>query len=215
MNLTLNKGVEVDTIKNVVFDFGGVLLDWNPRYFYKSIFNDDQKMEYFLQNIATSTWNAQMDKGRSFEECMKELAEQYPEYKDPIMLYRKGWETMLKGPIESGMRVLDAVMNAQKFKVYGLTNWSAETFPGTFNKYKFLQKFEGIVVSGEEQMIKPEKGIYLTLIERYNLVPEETFFMDDNIQNVETALSRGINAVQFTGTDKNLEQIAKILNIKI
>lgn len=205
----------MDTIKNVVFDFGGVLLDWNPRYFYKSIFNDDQKMEYFLQNIATSTWNAQMDKGRSFEECMKELAEQYPEYKDPIMLYRKGWETMLKGPIESGMRVLDAVMNAQKFKVYGLTNWSAETFPGTFNKYKFLQKFEGIVVSGEEQMIKPEKGIYLTLIERYNLVTEETFFMDDNIQNVETALSRGINAVQFTGTDKNLEQIAKILNIKI
>ena len=205
----------MDTIKNVVFDFGGVLLDWNPRYFYKSIFNDDQKMEYFLQNIATSTWNAQMDKGRSFEECMKELAEQYPEYKDPIMLYRKGWETMLKGPIESGMRVLDAVMNAQKFKVYGLTNWSAETFPSTFNKYKFIQKFEGIVVSGEEQMIKPEKGIYLTLIERYNLVPEETFFMDDNIQNVETALSRGINAVQFTGTDKNLEQIAKILNIKI
>ena len=205
----------MDTIKNVVFDFGGVLLDWNPRYFYKSIFNDDQKMEYFLQNIATSTWNAQMDKGRSFEECMKELAEQYPEYKDPIMLYRKGWETMLKGPIESGMRVLDAVMNAQKFKVYGLTNWSAETFPGTFNKYKFLQKFEGIVVSGEEQMIKPEKGIYLTLIERYYLVPEETFFMDDNIQNGETALSRGINAVQFTGTDKNLEQIAKILNIKI
>ncbi|MDY5324815.1 MAG: HAD family phosphatase [Succinivibrio sp.] len=205
----------MDTIKNVVFDFGGVLLDWNPRYFYKSIFNDDQKMEYFLQNIATSTWNAQMDKGRSFEECMKELAEQYPEYKEPIMLYRKGWETMLKGPIESSMRVLDAVMNAQKFKVYGLTNWSAETFPGTFNKYKFLQKFEGIVVSGEEQMIKPEKGIYLTLIERYNLVPEETFFMDDNIQNVETALSRGINAVQFTGTDKNLEQIAKILNIKI
>ena len=205
----------MDTIKNVVFDFGGVLLDWNPRYFYKSIFNDDQKMEYFLQNIATSTWNAQMDKGRSFEECMKELAEQYPEYKDPIMLYRKGWETMLKGPIESGMIVLDAVMNAQKFKVYGLTNWSAETVPGTFNKYKFLQKFEGIVVSGEEQMIKPEKGIYLTLIERYNLVPEETFFMDDNIQNVETALSRGINVVQFTGTDKNLEQIAKILNIKI
>ena len=205
----------MDTIKNVVFDFGGVLLDWNPRYFYKSIFNDDQKMEYFLQNIATSTWNAQMDKGRSFEECIKELAEQYPEYKEPIMLYRKGWETMLKGPIESGMRVLDAVMNAQKFKVYGLTNWLAETFPSTFNKYKFLQKFEGIVVSGEEQMIKPEKGIYLTLIERYNIVPEETFFMDDNIQNVETALSRGINAVQFTGTDKNLDQIAKILNIKI
>ena len=72
------------TIKNVVFDFGGVLLDWNPRYFYSSIFNDDEKMEYFIQNIVTSTWNSQMDRGRTFEECMKELSEEHPEYKDLI-----------------------------------------------------------------------------------------------------------------------------------
>ena len=203
------------TIKNVVFDFGGVLLDWNPRYFYSSVFNDDEKMEYFIKNIVTSTWNSQMDRGRTFEECMKELSEEHPEYKDQIKLYRKGWETMLKGEIEYVMKVLKAVQEAGRFKVYGLTNWSAETFPYAFNTYKFLQSFEGIVVSGEEKMIKPEKGIYLTLLERYNLKPEETFFMDDNIKNVEVAKSRGIHAVQFTGTNENLAEISKILKIKI
>lgn len=156
-----------------------------------------------------------MDRGRTFEECMKELSAEHPEYKEQINLYRKGWETMLKGEIESGMKVLKAVQATGKFKVYGLTNWSAETFPYAFNTYKFLQSFEGIVVSGEEKMIKPEKGIYLTLLERYNLKPEETFFMDDNIKNVEVAKSRGIHAIQFTGSDENLAEIAKFLKIKI
>ncbi|MGN1281635.1 MAG: HAD family hydrolase [Succinivibrio sp.] len=203
------------TIKNVVFDFGGVLLDWNPRYFYSSVFNDDKEMEFFIQNIVTSKWNSQMDRGRTFEECMNELAIEHPEYKDQIMMYRKGWETMLKGEIESGIKVLNAVQKSGKFKVYGLTNWSAETFPYAFNTYKFLQSFEGIVVSGEEKMIKPEKGIYLTLLERYNLKPEETFFTDDNPDNVEVAKSRGINAVRFTGTDDNLKEISRILGIEI
>lgn len=203
------------TIKNVVFDFGGVLLDWNPRYFYSSVFNDDEKMEYFISNIVTSKWNSQMDRGRTFEECMNELSLDHPEFKNEIMLYRKGWETMLKGEISSGIKLLNAVQNSGKFKVYGLTNWSAETFPYAFNTYKFLQTFEGIVVSGEEKMIKPEKGIYLTLLERYNLKPEETFFTDDNPDNIEVAKSRGINAIQFTGTNENLDEISKILGIEI
>ncbi|MGN0894267.1 MAG: HAD family hydrolase [Succinivibrio sp.] len=203
------------TIKNVVFDFGGVLLDWNPRYFYSSVFNDDEKMEYFISNIVTSKWNSQMDRGRTFEECMNELSLEHPEFKNEIMLYRKGWEAMLKGEISSGIKLLNAVQNSGKFKVYGLTNWSAETFPYAYNTYKFLQTFEGIVVSGEEKMIKPEKGIYLTLLERYNLKPEETFFTDDNPDNIEVAKSRGINAIQFTGTNENLDEISKILGIEI
>jgi len=203
------------TIKNVVFDFGGVLLDWNPRYLYRDIFKDDEKLEYFMKNVITPTWNAQMDRGRTFAECIKELSDLNPEFKDEIGLYHKCWHTMLKGEIESGMKVFNAVLESGRFKMYGLTNWSAETFPATFNKYTFLQKLEGIVVSGEEKMVKPEKGIYLTLLERYHLVPEETFFMDDNINNVEVALSRGIHSVQFTGTDENLEQIGKILELKI
>jgi 2-haloacid dehalogenase len=202
-------------IKNVVFDFGGVLLDWNPRYFYRDIFKDDEKMEYFMKNIITSTWNSQMDRGRTFAECMNELSQLNPEFATEINQYRSGWETMLKGEIPEGIKLFNAVEKAGKFKMYGLTNWSAETFPYAFNKYKFLQKLEGIVVSGEEKMIKPEKGIYLTLLERYNLKPEETFFVDDNINNVEVAMSRGIHALQFTGTQDNLDLIAKTLDIKL
>lgn len=202
-------------IKNVVFDFGGVLLDWNPRYFYRDIFKNDEKMEYFMKNIITSTWNAQMDRGRTFEECMHELAELNQDFAAEINMYRTGWETMLKGEIPEGIKLFNAVENSGKFKMYGLTNWSAETFPYAFNKYKFLQKLEGIVVSGEEKMIKPEKGIYLTLLERYNLKPEETFFVDDNINNVEVALSRGIHSLQFTGTPENMALIAKTLDLKL
>ena len=203
------------TIKNVVFDFGGVLLDWNPRYFYREIFKDDEKLEYFIKNIITPTWNAQMDRGRTFAECMKELSDLNPDFSNEINQYRSGWEKMLKGEIACGLKVFNAVLNSGKFKIYGLTNWSAETFPYAYNKYTFLQKFEGIVVSGEEKMVKPEKGIYLTLLERYNLKPEETFFIDDNINNVEVAMSRGIHSLQFTGTDDNLAQIAKTLEIEI
>ena len=109
-------------IKNVVFDFGGVLLDWNPRYFYSEIFNDDEKMEYFIQNIVTTKWNSQMDRGRSFEDCMNELAKEHEEYRDQIMLYRKGWEKMLKGEISSGIKVLKAVLNSDKYKVLDFKN---------------------------------------------------------------------------------------------
>ncbi len=202
-------------IKNVVFDLGGVLIDWNPRYFYKDYFNDDQKMEYFLANIATSEWNAQMDRGRTFDECTSELAEQYPEYKDAILKYKTGWYSMLKGEIPCGRQIFDAVKKSGRYVIYGLTNWSAETFPYAFEHYKFLQDFEGIVVSGEEKMIKPEKGIFLTLFERYHLNPEECLYMDDNIHNIETAKSRGMHAYLFTGTQECQAQILKALKLKI
>lgn len=202
-------------IKNVVFDFGGVLFDWDPRYFYRSVFNNDEKMEFFLKNITTTTWNSQMDRGRTFEECMNELANEHPEYKEQIMLYRKGWDTMLKGEIENGIRLFNAVKKSGKYKIYGLTNWSAETFPVAFNRFKCLQEFEGIVVSGEEKMIKPEKGIYLTLLERYGLKPEETFFTDDNLANIEVAKSRGIHTIQFLNNEENLKEIASFLKIEL
>ncbi len=201
-------------IKNVVFDLGGVLLDWDPRYFYKDYFKDDEKMEYFLSHITTSTWNAQMDKGRTFDECIKELSEQYPEYKDAIEQYKPGWYKMLKGEVAIGMELFNKVKNSGLYTIYALTNWSSETFPYAFEHYKFLQDFEGIVVSGEEKMIKPDKGLFLTLFERYHLNPEECFFTDDNLKNIETARSRGMHTVLYTQTKECNEEILKILKIK-
>ena len=144
-------------IKNVIFDFGGVLLDWNPRYLYNDVFNDKEKMEYFLEHICSSTWNAQMDKGVPFKDAVARLQEQYPEYKEEIALYETGWPKMLKGEIADGIDIFNKVEEVGRFRIYGLTNWSAETFPVAFSRYRFLDDFEGIVVSGEEEMIKPEK----------------------------------------------------------
>ncbi len=202
-------------IKNVVFDFGGVLFDWNPRYYYKDMIKDEEKLDFFIKNVITSTWNGQMDRGRTFAECTKELIALNPEFEHEISVYKDGWETMIKGEIPNGVKIFDAVKNSGKFKMYGLTNWSAETFPVIFNKYKRLQDLEGIVVSGEEKMVKPEKGIYLILLERYNLKPEECLFIDDNKINVESGESRGMKGVVFKNDEATVEEVAKLLEISI
>ncbi|MCR5085676.1 MAG: HAD family phosphatase [Succinivibrionaceae bacterium] len=189
------------TIKNVVFDFGGVLLDWNPRYAFRQIFNDDERMEHFLATVCTSEWNAQMDAGKPFAQGVAELSAQHPEFKREIALYWEKWPDMLRGTIDEGMRLLEAVKSSGKYTIYGLTNWSAETFPQAFAKFPFLNDFEGIVVSGEEKMAKPDKRIYMVLLERYHLKGEECLYLDDNEANVAMAINRGLEAVRF-GPDR-------------
>ena len=201
------------TIKNVVFDLGGVLIDWNPRYLYKSVFNDTERMEYFINNIVTSEWNSQMDKGKPFAEAIRELTAEHPEFSKEIAMYHAGWPQMIKGEIKEGVDLLNEVKNSQKFLIFALTNWSAETFPLAYKKFPFLADFEGIVVSGEEKMIKPDKGIFLTLLERYHLNPEECLFIDDNLNNINTAKSRGMSAVHFKDPKKACAEVKKILKI--
>ncbi len=200
-------------IKNVVFDFGGVLLDWNPRYLYRDIFKDDERMEYFLSNVTTSEWNSQTDKGKPFAQACAELSEKFPEFKTEIGLYHTGWSQMLKGEIPEGMELLNAVKKSGKYVIYGLTNWSAETFPIAYKRFPFLNDFEGIVVSGEEKMIKPDKGIFLTLFERYHLNPEECLYIDDNRKNIETGRSRGMLTVLFDNPKEAKEKALKLLKL--
>lgn len=202
-------------IKNVVFDFGGVLLDWNPRYLYKDVFNDDKKMEFFLQNICTNEWNAQMDKGKPFEEAIAELSAQFPQYKDEIALYYSSWGKMLQGEIKEGLDIFNKVVDSGRFKVYGLTNWSYQTFPIAFSRYRFLDKFEGIVVSGEEKMIKPEKGIYHILFERYHLIPNECVFIDDNKNNIDSCIAQGMHGIHLTSYKEAKEQLSKLLDLTL
>lgn len=181
--------------KNVIFDFGGVLLDWDPRYLYRPYFNDDAKMEKFLAEICTGEWNSQMDAGKPFAEGVKELCAKYPEWTKEIELYHSGWSTMLHGALADGVELLKKIKADPRFTVYGLTNWSAETFPYAFNHYRFLDDFEGIVVSGEEMMKKPDKRIYYTLLERYHLKADECIFIDDSQANIDTANKIGIHGL--------------------
>ena len=180
-------------IKNIVFDFGGVLVDWNPRYMYKSVFNDDALMERFLADVCTDEWNVQQDKGRSLAEGTRLLQERFPEHHDMIQLFYDKWDVMLHSDIKENVDVLYELKG--KYKLLGLTNWSAETFPIALARYSFFGEFDGIVVSGEEKLIKPDRAIFDVLLERYKICAAESVFIDDNIANIRTANALGFNTI--------------------
>lgn len=198
-------------IKNIVFDFGGVLLDWNPRYFYRTFFWDEKEMEAFLANICTDEWNAEQDRGRSFSEGIKLLQSQHPEYRKAIQLFADKWEDMLKSEIPDSVELLRE-LKEKKYRIWGLTNWSAETIQIAYRKYDFFKLFDGIVVSGEEKLIKPDKRIYKVLLDRYKLNPEESVFIDDSPANIKSAQELGFNAILFENIVNVREQLSNILN---
>lgn len=182
-------------IENIIFDFGGVLVDWNPRYLYKEHFRNEKEMEHFLMHICTDEWNVEQDRGCSLSEGTNILQKQFPEFHSKIQLYYDKWETMLKGDIPGTVSLLYKLK--QKYKLYGLTNWSAETISIAYKRFSFFKEFDGIVVSGEEKMIKPDKNIFLLLLDRYRLKAESSIFIDDNIHNIKAAEEIGLYAIHF------------------
>ncbi len=183
-------------IKNIVFDFGGVLLEWNPRYLYRSYFNDDEKMEWFLSNVCTLEWNARFDEGKPFAEGIRELKEKWPEWAEAIQIYLDKWPVMLDHEYPESIEMLKR-LKSLGYGIYGLTNWSAETIGVAYANYDFFKLFEGIVVSGEEKLLKPDPRIYKVLLERYGLQAEESVFIDDNAANVEAARGLGFHGIHF------------------
>ncbi len=184
-------------MKNIVFDFGGVLVDWNPHHLYDKYFGSREKAEWFLNNICLYSWNLQMDGGKPFAEGVAELQAEHPEWSEAIAIYHTRWIEMMNGEIE-GMASVIRRLKMAGYGVYGLTNWSAETFPMIRDTYPVFQEFDGIVVSGEEHLLKPDAAIYKCLLERYDLQAEESLFVDDNADNVVGARNVGMKAIQFT-----------------
>ncbi len=197
-------------IKNIIFDFGGVLVDWNPRYVYRSYFKTEEEMEYFLGNICTNEWNSNQDCGHLMADATRERVAEFPEHKEAIEMFYANWETMLHSDIPATVEFLKEV-KAAGYGVYGLTNWSHETIHIAFERYPFFELFEGkIVVSGVEKLIKPDPRLYQVLLERYGLDPSECIFLDDNQANVDTARSLGIEAIRFTTIDEVRPQLAEL-----
>lgn len=197
-------------IKNIVFDFGGVLIDWNPHYLYNTYFTDRDKMDYFLANICTGNWNLEQDRGRPLAEATKSLQAQYPAYKEAIQLFYSEWYKMLKGEIKPTIKLLHHC-KAKGYKIFGLSNWSAETFPIALKKYDFWSAFDGIVLSGNEKLVKPDPRLYQRLLHRYSLQAEECLFIDDNSANIEAALALGFNVALFDNPETVAAQLAKQL----
>lgn len=201
-------------IKNIIFDFGGVLMDWDPRYFFKDYFKDDEKMEYFLENIAQDEWNIEQDRGRSLSEGTEIQVKKFPEWEKEIRAFYDNWTVMLKSDIPQNVDVLRQLKNTD-YQLFGLTNWSAETFPYALENYDFFQLFDGkIVVSGTEKLIKPDPKIWHVLLERYNIHAEESVFIDDNSKNIEMAQSLGFNTIHIQ-QDTDLKQELTRLGVEI
>lgn len=197
-------------IKNIVFDFGGVIMDWNPRYFYRDYFKDEAEMEHFLTEVCNNDWNAELDRGCPFDEGVRKLQAKYPRYEEAIRLYKEKWPVMLKGEIPEGVGLLKQ-LKGMGYGIYGLTNWSAETICIAFSRYDVFRLFDGIVVSGEEKVIKPSPEIYGILLGRYGLKAEESVFIDDNSANISAAAQLGFNAVLFDDMEVVRQRLSSLL----
>ena len=198
-------------ISTFVFDFGGVLLDWDPHNLYHRFFDRPDQIDQFLSEINFSDWNLQQDKGRPFSQGVAELSAEFPQYSHLIHAYRENWEDSIVGPINGSVAILQRLKTAG-YLIYGLSNWSAETFPLAFNKYEFFNLFDGIVISGEVKIVKPDPAIFELLLKKVGRPAHECLLIDDSPTNISAAQKLGFYAVQFR-TPEQLEQDLQQLNI--
>lgn len=197
------------TISTVVFDLGGVLIDWDPRHLYRQLFSDPQEMEVFLRDVVSPDWNAEQDSGRTWAEATAELVARYPDHEEMIRVYSERWADMLAGPIAGTVDILQEVRDAG-FRILALTNWSAETFPRARGMFPFLEWFEGVVVSGDERIRKPDPEIWRRLIERYGVDPARSVYIDDVATNASVAADLGFQAIRFESPEQLRARLAEL-----
>jgi 2-haloacid dehalogenase len=182
----------------VVFDFGGVLVDWDPRYLYRKIFADSAEMEKFLTEVCTPTWNLEQDRGRPWAEAVDLLVAEHPHYAAEIRAFSERWEETLNGAIEGTVAILQD-LKATDVPLYAITNFSAEKLALARQSFPFLHEpFKGVVVSGDEKLIKPDAAIFHVLFDRYGVAPTDAVFIDDNAHNIATARALGMHGIHFS-----------------
>lgn len=204
----------MNKINTLVFDFGGVLIDWNPAYVYLKEFRGNQEeMSHFLNTICSWEWNENQDAGYSLQKATEERVALYPEHERLIRMYYRRWEDMLGYEHTDTVALLKTFKDHNKYRLIGLTNWSHETFPVALERFAFLSWFEGIVVSGTEKMKKPDANIYTLTLDRYKIIPENAVFIDDKLENVHAAAQLGMHGIQFTSAAK-LKRDLETLGVK-
>jgi len=193
-------GEEAAGISAIVFDLGGVLIDWDPRHLYRRIFRDEVAMETFLATVCTPEWNAEQDAGRSWREAVETLAARFPEQRPLIQAYDERWPETINGPIVATVDIL-AELRAAGWPLYALSNWSAEKFPIAQARFDFLGWFDGLVISGRVGVRKPGDAIFRLLLERHGLSAPSTLFIDDIDENVAAARRSGFQAIHFKSAE--------------
>ena len=188
-------------IAAVVFDIGGVLLDWDPRYVYRELFDDEAEMERFLEEVCSAEWHEDNDRGVVYAQSCAALAARHPEYRELIWTWARRTEDMIGGPIEGTVAILGE-LQAAGVPCYGLTNMEAETYPLRRERYPFLRAFDGVVVSSAEGVIKPDPEIFRRLLERFGLAADATVMVDDAPRNIDAAARLGMVTVRFDSPEQ-------------
>lgn len=197
-------------IKAIIFDFGNVLLEWNPRLVYRRFFPDDETaMEEFLHEVSFMEWNAQQDKGRTFAEGVAELSKQFPQYSSLIQAYHDNWKESIGDSLAGTVEIMKRLKNAG-FPLYGLSNWSAETFPIARQKYDFFDLLDDIIISGEVGSIKPEIEIFEIALSRIGRPAHDCLFIDDALANIEQARQMGFATIHFQSSEQLERELHKL-----
>jgi 2-haloacid dehalogenase len=183
-------------ITTIIFDFGGVLLDWDPHHLYRHYFKDKTEIDRFLSEIDFAQWNLEQDRGRSFAEGVAELSAAFPQHSRLIRAFRDNWEESIVGPIGGTVKILQRLKRAG-YSLYGLSNWSSETFPIAYNKYDFFKLFDGIIISGEVKIVKPDPAIFELLLDKMGHPADECLLIDDSASNIAAAQKLGFATILF------------------
>jgi|TARA_B110000879_G_scaffold206402_1_gene288331 2-haloacid dehalogenase len=199
-------------IDTIIFDLGGVLVDWNPKYLYEKIFDSQEEVEWFLNNVCTSDWNIEQDAGRTIEEANALKIAEFPDYEKFINMFYERWDEMFSGPIQESVKIQQKLIADKNYKVYALTNWSAEKWELGKQLFPFFNDFEGVVVSGQENTRKPFDDIYQLILKRYSIIPENSVFIDDNFENTLGSSRNGIHSIHFKSPEQ-LKSDLKKLNV--
>ena len=191
-------------IKNVIFDYGNVLVDWNPAYLFLPVFNgDEEKCRFFTDNICNREWFTRMDRGEDMDTCVAELQALHPEYADAVAMFRDRWFDMCHGDIPGMLEIIQD-LKQKGYEVFGLTNWPAATFAEARRRFRTIGSIDNYVVSSSVHLAKPEPAIYQLLLSKYNLKAQECVFIDDRADNVNAAMALGMSGIVYPGTAKEL-----------
>lgn len=196
-------------IKAIVFDFGGVLFDWNPHYLYRKYFNDAEAVERFLSTIGFAEWNAQQDRGRPFAQAVAELSAQFPEHADLIRAYDERWIESLGGAIQPTVDILRSLKEAG-YPLYALSNWSAEKYQLVRARYEFLSWFQDIVISGAVKIAKPDPRIFELLLGKIKQPAENCLLIDDSVDNIKVARGLGFATIRLESPEQLRMELVQI-----
>jgi 2-haloacid dehalogenase len=195
-------------IDTIIFDLGGVLVDWKPEYLYRKVFNgNEKKVQWFLGKVCTSSWNAEQDGGRTIAEAENIKIAEFPDHEELIRLYYNQWHQMFSGPIEENLELFKQLKASGNYKIYALTNWSAEKWELALELFPFFNYFDGVVVSGQEKMRKPFPEIYKLTVDKFAINPENAIFIDDNEENVIAAKALKIKGIHYKSPQQLLNEL--------